>query len=261
MCISQENRTPGEYNHCFVDNFSFDPGVKIHYIEKKAKACNPNTVILSPGLWEPAERAIPLFEGLDSHSVSLSYRGRGQSGTPKTGYNLEHHVSDLKSVVDAVNPDSFFLLAFSRGVGYACGYLEKYPEKVKGFIIVDHPPIHVKPWSGYAEYWKNLVYLGNFLTDFIRPEVLDSLEREADEVVFWNMLSKLNIPILLLRGTCEKSKIASDLSGEDILKYKRYVKNLKIVEFKYSGHMIVDEELGKYRMIVNDFINNPMNNS
>lgn len=243
----------GDYRSGFIDNSSFNTNVKIHFIEKNYTPKSNLSLILSPGLWEPAERAFPLFDGLDCHCVSLSYRGRGQSETPLSGYDLEHHVSDLQTVIDALEIESFVMVAFSRGTGYACGFIEKYPEKVKGMIIVDHPPVHVKPYKGYADYWKNLVYLGYPVTKFMRPDALDSLEREAREVKFWGVLNQLNIPITVLHGISKKSKIPSDLSEEDILNYRKFIKNYCEINFEYSGHMIVDEELGKYRSVVNDF--------
>lgn len=246
--------TMGDYRNGFVENNYFNTTVKIHFVEKHFKKNNDLSVVVSPGLWEPAERALPLFDGLDYHCVSLSYRGRGQSDTPECGYDLEHHISDLKTVIDELNIDKFVLIAFSRGVGYACGYVDKYPENVKGMIIVDHPPVHVKPYKGYAEYWKNLVYLGKPLIEYMRPEALDGLEREAREAAFWDTLSRLDIPIAVLRGTSTKSKIPSDLTEEDMIKFRHCIRNYREIDFEFSGHMIVDEELGKYRLHVNEFV-------
>jgi pimeloyl-ACP methyl ester carboxylesterase len=245
----------GSYKSCFAENTSFDDKIKIHFIEKNDKKKDQLSIVFSPGVWEPAERAIPLFDGLDYHCISISYRGRGKSDTPAIGYDLKHHVSDLQTVIDAAEIKSFILVAFSRGVGYACGYAEKFPGKIKGMIFVDHPPIHIKPWEGYAEYWKNLIYLGNPVTKSIHPDALDGLQKEAQEFEFWDLMKKLEIPILILRGISNRSKIKSELSESDIEKYKACVKNLKVIDFEYSGHMIVDEELGKYRAVVNDFCN------
>lgn len=55
----------------------------------------------------------------------------------------------------------------------------------------------------------------------------------------------MQCPIWLFRGTDEESDIASNLEEEDILKYKSSVREFEIVDFKDSGHMILDEELGK----------------
>jgi len=51
--------------------------------------------------------------------------------------------------------------------------------------------------------------------------------------------------VWVFRGTDSESNIPSNLTDDDILKYKASLKELEIVDFKYSGHMILDEELGK----------------
>ncbi|MCP4216280.1 MAG: alpha/beta hydrolase, partial [bacterium] len=190
---------------------------------------------------------------LDCHCVSVSYRGRGQSDTPAKGYDLEHHLSDFQAVVEALDLKPFGLMAFSRGVGYACGYAKKYPEMVKGMLLVDHPPIHVQPGPGYAQFWKELVYLGFPITKHMRPEALDRLEAEAKEQVFWEELSRFDFPITNCVGTSKLSKIPSELTEEDLQKYRKYVKDYRQVNFEYSGHMVVDEELGKYRLAAQEF--------
>ena len=79
--------------------------------------------------------AILLFDEIDCHCIYLSYIGRGFSHTPHSGYDLEHHISDFKTVVDLLEIKSYVLLAFSRGVGYACSYISNHPGKVKVPII------------------------------------------------------------------------------------------------------------------------------
>lgn len=54
-------------------------------------------------------------------------------------------------------------------------------------------------------------------------------------------------------GTCD-SGIPSNLSDEDILKYKDAVRNIEIINFRDSGHMILDEELGKATRYINKML-------
>lgn len=246
----------GAYKYYFALNKTESQEIKIHFLEKNIFQKDKLSIVYSPGLWEPAERALPLFDGLDYHCVALSYRGRGESETPISGYDLHHHISDFKTVIDALKLEDIVIVAFSRGVGYACGYIEKYPERVKGLIIVDHSPVHLKPSEGYADFWKNLVYLGRPITEFMRPVAIEGIEKEAQMVYFWEMLAKLKIPVKVLRGVSSESKIQSDMTEEDAKNYIKYVENLELVDFKYSGHMIPDEELGKYRREVDLFIKN-----
>lgn len=79
----------------FVNNGS----VKIHVLEKGAPSTKTPSLLIITGIWEPAERAIPVLSGIASHVVAFSFRGRGLSSTPETGYSLENHLSDIEAVV------------------------------------------------------------------------------------------------------------------------------------------------------------------
>lgn len=62
---------------------------------------------------------------------------------------------------------------------------------------------------------------------------------------FYDDLRKISCPVWLFIGTDTESNIPSNLTYEDLLNYKSSIKELEIIEFNYSGHMILDEELGK----------------
>lgn len=193
MAVIEIKETFGKYRSGFVENNSINSKmpaekIRIHFIEKNFQKKDTMAVVMSPGLWEPAERAIPLFDALDYHCVSLSFRGRGQSSTPVTGYDLNDHVSDLSAVIDGLKLVSIVITAFSKGVQYACGYAAKYPKKIKGMILIDQAPVHIKPPPGYASYWKNLVYLGKSSIKYMRPEALDGIEKESTEISFWSKI-------------------------------------------------------------------------
>ena len=74
---------------------------------------------------------------------------------------------------------------------------------------------------------------------------MEGIEGESTYKEFYHDLSKIECPVLVLRGTDSKSDIPSNLAEDDIQKYKASVKNLEVIDFEYSGHMIFDEELGK----------------
>ncbi len=73
--------------------------VKIHVLENGVTSDIYPPLLIIGGLWEPAERAIPVISSLKSRAVALSLRGRGLSSTPKTGYDLDDHLSDIDAVV------------------------------------------------------------------------------------------------------------------------------------------------------------------
>ena len=108
-----------KYNTSFVNNNE----IKIHYIDSINQADNSlYSLIICPGLSEIAEEYIDLMEYLlPRRAIALSFRGRGKSETPKTGYNLQDHVSDIEHIVDELKLTQFHLFGNSRGVSYALG--------------------------------------------------------------------------------------------------------------------------------------------
>ena len=57
----------------FVKNGSVD----LHVLENGAPSGQAPSLLVIGGLWEPAERAIPLLSDVPGHVVALSFRGRG----------------------------------------------------------------------------------------------------------------------------------------------------------------------------------------
>lgn len=230
-------------------------GVNIEYYVNN-KVNEKATLIISMGIWEPATRALPLISRLtDRHCIVLSYRGRGESSTPASGFDWQQHASDLSSVLqnEAVNKPVF--LGFSKGVSYMLGYLSSNIDKPKGIIIIDYPGIHIKAEKGYAQFWYDMQYNGLKLANYITKHALEGIESESSYIEFYQELSRIKCPVWIFRGTDSKSYIPSNLNDADILKYKAAIKELEIVDFNYSGHMILDEELGKACKHINRILN------
>lgn len=239
----------------YTDAWTRNGAVRIHYIDQPAaSAAKTVPLVVSPGVWEPAERALPLCRGMSRRAVAVSYRGRGRSDTPAAGYDLEDHVGDLAAVVDAAGLDRFALLAFSRGVGPALAYALGRARQVVGLVIVDQPPIHFAWAPGTAAVWKSRVYLGRPFTDFMRPAAFEGIEREARQVEFWDDLPRLACPVLLLRGFAAPNPIPSEVSEADAARYRALVPHLRVADFPNSGHMIPDEEPDAYRVVVEGFL-------
>lgn len=213
----------------------------------------PSLLVIG-GIWEPAERAIPVLSGLSSHVVAFSFRGRGLSSTPESGYDLNGHLSDIDAVVRHCRFENYCVLGFSRGASYALGWSLEKQQNMLGLILVDQPPVHIKPGPGYVEFWSNFEYLGVPILNFMRAKALEGLERDADEVDFSSRLSQLHLPVTLFVGRDKESKIPSNISDEALQLYKREIPSCEIVEFLKSGHMIPDEEQQKYITEIASFI-------
>ena len=204
------------------------------------------TLIISMGIWEPAVRAFPLMARLTGrHCIVLSYRGRGGSSTPISGFDWSHHATDLACVLQNEPANTPVFLGFSKGVSYMLGYLSENSNLAKGIIIIDYPSIHSKLETGAAQFWSNLIYNGYRLDNYVNAHALEGIERESTYKEFYRELNEMHCPIWLFQGTDTESDIPSNLSDEDILKYKNSVSDFEIIHFRDSGHMILDEELGK----------------
>jgi pimeloyl-ACP methyl ester carboxylesterase len=204
------------------------------------------TLIISMGIWESADRALPLITRLTGrHCIVLSYRGRGGSSTPKSGFDWNDHISDLDCVIRNEQINKPVFLGFSKGVSYMLGYLSVNLEIAQGIIIIDYPAIHSKLEKGAAKFWANMIYNGFKLDNYVTLSTLEGIEKESTYKEFYNDLNKMKCPVWVFRGTNQEADISSNLISEDILKYKQSVSELEVVDFNYSGHMILDEELGK----------------
>ncbi len=235
---------------CFIPNGQ----VKIHVLDNENDTPNLPSLLVAGGLWEPAERAMPILSGLSSHVVAFSFRGRGLSSTPVSGYDLVDHLSDMEAVVKGTGLKNYCVLGFSRGASYALGWALSHQQEMCGLILIDQPPTHIRPGPGYVDFWSNLVYLDVPIMNFMRREALEGLAREAHYADFSSRLRTLQIPVKLFAGRNKEAKIKSDLTDEIIDLYKKEIPNCEVVEFLHSGHMIPDDEQQKYLHEIDSFI-------
>ena len=230
------------------------PPVRIAYLEKGHAHPTEPSFVAVPGIWEPADRARPLLEALEGHALAVSLRGRGESDTPATGYDLKHHVGDLEGVVEAAGIRKMVLLGFSRGVGYALGLARRVGHLLAGVVLVDARPRHSAFPPGRADLWKAHRVEGHPVTDFIRPEALDGMEREAREVLFWEGLPGLSGPVLVLQGTSPTRTPPSNLDDANAARYVELLPRGTVERFEASGHLIPDDEPERYRATVCRFV-------
>lgn len=234
----------------FVGNGS----VNIHVMENGVSSSETPTLLVIGGLWEPAERAIPILSGVSSHVVALSLRGRGLSSTPESGYSLADHLSDIDAVVKHCQLQNYCVLGFSRGASYALGWTLEKQQDMSGLILVDQPPIHTKLGPEHVNFWSSLEYLGVSILNYMRRTAIEGLEKEAKEVDFSTRLSQLKIPVTFFVGRNKEAKIPSDITDEILQLYSGAIPSFEIIEFLNSGHMIPDEEKQKYISEVVSFI-------
>jgi pimeloyl-ACP methyl ester carboxylesterase len=229
--------------------------VKIHVLESGAASSKTPSLLVITGIWEPAERAIPILSGVTSHVVTLSLRGRGLSSTPEIGYGLEDHLSDIEAVAKHCKLQSYCVLGFSRGASYALGWSLQNQQDMSGLIIGDQPPVHNKLSPELVEFWAGIEYLGVPILNFMRRTAIEGLCKDAEQIDFSAQLSQLKIPVALFIGRNKESKIPSNISDETLQLYKKDLPSCEVVEFSKSGHMIPDDEPERYIEEITSFIN------
>lgn len=220
--------------------------VVLHILENGVVSERSPSLLIINGLWESAERAIPLLSNIQGHIVTFSFRGRGLSSTPEKNYNLEDHLSDIEAVISYCGLKNYCVLGFSRGAAYAIGWSLLNQKNMRGLILVDQAPIHRSVNKETLDFWSELVYLQVPILNHMRLEALQGLANDADEVDFSDQLSKLHVPVVLFAGRNAAATIPSDISEETLKSYKESIPELEVIEFQNSGHMIPDEEQQKY---------------
>lgn len=220
--------------------------VSLHVLEKGEASPSMPSLLVIGGLWEPAERAIPLLTHLSAHVIAFSFRGRGLSSTPHNGYSLADHLSDIQTVVKHCGLENYSVLGFSRSASYALGWSLQHQEQMKQLILVDQPPVHSGLTAEAVDYWSELIYLEVPVLNYIRKAALEGLRRDAQEVEFTPQLEHLQLPVTLFAGRNREAVIPSDLPADRITKYTDHLSSCRVVEFPGAGHMIPDEEQAKY---------------
>jgi len=221
--------------------------IAIHYLISNEQDTSV-PLLICPGLSETAEEYVELMTYLSPRKcVVLSFRGRGQSDTPESGYDLQSHVSDIAAVVADAQLNRFHLYANSRGVAYALGYMEKDTSGVMSVILQEYPAEHRAMPEGWAED-----YISRYLVQFsrqrnIRPEAVRGIERESTQL----RLSKgINKKLLVLRGKMADSL----LSDEDCRRYERLCAEVSFALFERSGHDLRSMEKELLYRTIGDFI-------
>jgi len=69
--------------------------------------------------------------------LAVDLRGRGLSDKPPTGYSEEHHIRDVRCVMDDLRVDRAVLMGHSLGGYIALGFAAGHPDRVEGLILID----------------------------------------------------------------------------------------------------------------------------
>ncbi|MBC8145069.1 MAG: alpha/beta hydrolase [bacterium] len=184
-------------------------------------------VVVLPGMGQSAEDfASVIGDQLERRTIYVSFRGRGHSDAPESGYSFDDHVADLAAIVDGLGLDTIIVVAHSMSVPFAIAYALENMKRVSGLVLHDYPAAYPK----LPDKWVERILAQD---DFEMPEhVVRMLAAESDNVVLFGELTRLTCPVLVTGGTEEDAFMEPDLAAI----YQRLLPNGNVHLIEGIGH-------------------------
>ena len=216
--------------------------------------------------------------------LALDSRGHGQSDwAGPGGYTFDHHVSDVRTLCDALGLDDAILVGHSAGGRYAWAYAAENPDRVRALIIVDIDPdpentqtardfsdIAEEPdsWEGLDQFLQRLrlrqVYTGDSALR-AQAEAVSKLNDEGKYVWkadirivteyerpdLWDSWGRIRCPVLLLRG-----RQSNLLTHETAVRMREALpaSQVRLAELEGGGHWFYQDFPGAFEAAVRWFI-------
>ena len=111
-------------------------GVRLHYIDWGGRG---EPVLLLPGLFGTGEIYSDFAPRLTDRFrvLSLTLRGHGQSDEPKTGYEPDSLVEDIRAFLDSMRIGRAHLVGHSLSGAELTAFAGRYPERVLKLVYLD----------------------------------------------------------------------------------------------------------------------------
>ncbi|RAP77987.1 alpha/beta fold hydrolase [Paenibacillus montanisoli] len=234
----------------FTSGWANSGGVRVHFYDSGDRARRElKPLLICPGLSETAEEYADLLEFLlPRRCIVLSFRGRGRSDTPASGYDLDEHVADIAAVVRETGLRKLHLFGHSRGASYALGYARLHASSILSLLVSDYPAEHRQMPEGWAASYYNDYLIPHNRTGNIRLEAVQGIQQESKPIL---LDGQLPMPALVLRGKLDSSL----LSDSDLERYRAMFPSLSLAEFYRSGHDLMGTERPGCFLAIHDFLN------
>ncbi len=152
------------------------------------------------------------------------YRGHGRSGAPvdKTRIDIPSHARDLKSVRDSIGNPPSILIGHSMGTQVVLEEWRRYPENVKGLILV---------CGSYGKVTQS--FRGMPILDMILPKVMDIVDKQPE--IARAVWSRIPPEMALKAALLARDVDPSNVRREDMLPY---LKHMTHVDFRMFLRML-----------------------
>jgi len=226
-------------------------GKKQYYINKGDG--NP-VVVFVTGLGPSMDDFFEIQNKISKTTETFCYdrAGIGKSESFDNDRSLENISLELKELLDKVGINKpFILVGHSRGGLIARYFVNKYPDKVCGLVLID-PAIPELKWKKRElRTAKEKIELDNYYNTFSNDSIkfsptIRSEFKAADSTSLAGKNFPSNIPITILASTkTTKDKYSKEESKIKVDLLKGYVKTapqIKLILTDKSGHFIHEDE-------------------
>lgn len=225
--------------------FVSSEGVRLDYL---ASGTDGPPVLIAPGLSDGAQDYAQVLAALGRRrGVAMSFRGRGRSDLPGTGYDLAEHVGDIGAVVESLRLDEVTLFAHSRAVPYAIAYVAAAPPgQVAHLVLGDNIAVHRSFEPEWIETFAAGIWRGRRVDAQIDPALLVHLQRESRHVDLWDTLAALTIPrTVILAGTHPPERLQQ-------VRARYEAAGTAVVVFTDSGHDLSEPDPARLAGVLAD---------
>lgn len=132
------------------------------------------TLLMLHGFMGSALNWKPLMDQLSHHyhCVGLDLLGFGESSKPQIRYDVAHEVGFLRRVVEMLNLEPCYLVGHSFGAWVAAAYALKYPQALRGLILVGPAGIRDDSFCGRYDHLRPLLWntpVVDWVLGLVRP--------------------------------------------------------------------------------------------
>jgi pimeloyl-ACP methyl ester carboxylesterase len=182
--------------------------------------------------------------------VVVDVRGRGRSDIPESGYTWEHHIGDLRAVVEALALERPIIVAFSRGSSYGLGYALTYPSEVRGLVVGDYFARHVGLPPEVADQQLQSKVRGTVIAERMSEHAVRQVVAESREVPLWDRLVELQCPVLVIRGGRKSALVGEELAA----RWREALPSVRMETIADAGHDLWSRDLDAYLAVLLPFL-------